>query len=100
MRARAAGGSAQEACSGVRTILVPPDIVAVQRRSPAPVKKRTPWHPQPDGQTRTERSGTREWFSDRLFVESHDNHTRSGYSASIALHLGFAAVAASVILAQ
>src|SRR5438046_2105512 len=100
MRARAAEGSAQEAFSGVRTILVPPDIVAVQRRSPVPARKRTPWRPQPDGQTPTERSGAREWFSDRLFIEGHEDHTRSGYSTSIALHLGFAAVAASVILAQ
>ena len=91
---------AQGAFSGVRTILVPPDIVAVPRRSPVPAKKRTPWHPQPDGQTRTERPGTREWFSDRLFVESHDHHTRSGYGTSIAVHAGVAAALAAVIFSQ
>ena len=71
---------------GVRTIVVPPDIVGVQRRSPPPVKKRTPWHPQPDGEVMTERAGGREWFSDRLFVEAQD-HARDGYGLSIAAHL-------------
>jgi protein TonB len=90
----------QTAFFGVRTILVPPDIVAVPRRSPAPARKRTPWRPQPDGQTRTERSGAREWFSDRLFVEGQDDHKRSGFSTSIALHSCIAAAFAAVVLAQ
>src|SRR5438132_14271257 len=92
MRGRAPDSSpAQAAFFGVRTILVPPDIVAVPRRSPAPAKKRTPWRPKPDGQARTERSGAREWFSDRLFVEGADDHKRSGYGTAIALHICLAA---------
>jgi len=99
MRKRAADSSpAQVAFSGVRTILVPPDIVAVQRRSPVPVKKRTPWRPQSDGQAITERAGAREWFSDRLFVEGRDDHARSGYGTSIALHFCGAAALAGVLL--
>jgi len=86
--------------SGVRTILVPPDIVAVPRRSPAPVKKRTPWRPQPDGQVVTLRSGAREWFSDRLFVESADDHRRSGFSLSAAIHVCAAVVIAATVIAQ
>jgi protein TonB len=72
-------------CHGIRTIVVPPDIVAVPRRSPPRPRKRTPWHPQPDGEV-TVRAGQREWFSDRLFVESQDDHARSGYSASFIAH--------------
>lgn len=101
MRARAADSSpAPAAFSGVRTILVPPDIVAVTRRSPAPARKRTPWRPQPDGQVRTERSGSREWFSDRLFVNRQDDHRRSAFSTSIALHVGVAAATAAAIVTQ
>jgi TonB family protein len=69
-----------------RTILVPPDIVAVQRRSPSRVRKRTPWHPQPDGTTATARPGDRDWFSDRLFVEGERHHVRLGLGTSITLH--------------
>jgi len=72
--------------AGIRTILVPPDIVAVKRRSPVPVKKRTPWHPRPDGEVMTERAGARDWFSDRLFVETQDTHARAGYGTSITVH--------------
>ena len=101
MRGRAQDSSpAQAAFLGVRTILVPPDIVAVQRRSPVPVRKRTPWHPQPDGQAVTDRPGAREWFGDRLFVEGQDDHTRSGFSASIAFHLCGAAILVGVLITQ
>jgi protein TonB len=76
--------------AGVRTILVPPDIVAVERRSPAPVKKKLPpWRPRPeDGPT--ERAGGRDWFSDRLFVETQDDHIRGGLGASVGVHVLFA----------
>jgi protein TonB len=62
------------------------DVVAVQRRSPVRVKKRTPWHPQPDGQVKTLRAGNREWFSDRLFVDAKAMYARSGYGTSVILH--------------
>ena len=75
-------------CSGLRTFLVPPDIVAVARRSPPRVKKRTPWRPQPDGQSTTSRAGQRAWFSDGIFVESQEGHARSAYSASAVVHTG------------
>lgn len=68
-------------------ILVPDDIVAVPRRSPPRVRKRTPWHPQPDGAVGTARPGEREWFGDGVFVESRDGHPRTGYSLSLLLHL-------------
>jgi periplasmic protein TonB len=95
-----AGSDAQAAFSGVRTILVPPDIVAVPRRSPVPVKKRTPWRPQPDGQVVTERCGAREWFADRVFVENGDGHARSGYASAIVLHVVGAAALVAAVLAR
>jgi protein TonB len=88
------------AWSGIRTILVPPDIVAVQRRSPVRPKKRTPWHPQPDGQASTERCGGRDWFSDRLFVEPHDGHARVGYGTAITMHVCWAAALIVILIAR
>ena len=69
----------------LRRIVVPFDIVAVPRRSPPLARKRTPWHPQPDGAT-TLRSGGRDWFSDRLFVEGEEPHARFSFGTSFALH--------------
>jgi protein TonB len=40
----------------------------------------------------TDRTGGREWFSDRLFVESQQDHARSGYSTSASGHCIAAAV--------
>jgi len=42
--------------------------------------------PAADGEVMTVRPGEREWFSDRLFVESQDDHACSGYSASFIAH--------------
>jgi periplasmic protein TonB len=70
-----------------RTLLLLGDIAAVPRRSPPRARKRTPWHPQPDGEVMTARAGDREWFSDRVFVEPQDGHRRSGYSMSLVVHL-------------
>lgn len=100
MRRAPQSSEALAAFSGVRTILVPPDIVAVPRRSPPPVKKRTPWRPQPDGLVRTERAGSREWFSDRLFVETEEHHQRAGYGAAVALHACGAALLVAAVLTQ
>lgn len=69
----------------VRTIVVPSDIVAVPRRSPPRVRKRTPWSPQPEGTT-TVRSGDRDWFSDRVFVEGESPHARFSFATSFGLH--------------
>jgi protein TonB len=72
--------------AGVRTILVPPDIVAVEQRPRPPREKKPPWRPRPDAGT-TDRAGGREWFSDRLFVEGQDAHLRDGVEASILVHV-------------
>jgi periplasmic protein TonB len=72
---------------GIRTILVPQDIVGVRRQSSLCFKSRTPVRIQPDGAI-TERAGDREWFSDRLFVEAQDGHERTGYGTSVTVHVG------------
>src|SRR4030095_15684790 len=80
-----------------RTLLTLGDIAAVPQRSPRRIRKRTPWHPQPDG-TATARGGDRDWFSGSLFVESRECHARGGYGASAVVHLrGAAALIASVL---
>src|SRR5262245_59189874 len=81
------------------TLLHLGNISAVPRRSPPRLRKRTPWRPQADG-TATTRTGDREWFSDRLFVESHDGHARRGYGASIVVHLLAAAALVAYLLSR
>ena len=71
--------------AGVRTILVPPGIVAVQQRPKAPREKKPPWRPRPDAGS-TDRAGGRQWFSDRLFVEGQGVQLRGGLGASIIVH--------------
>jgi len=82
-----------------RTLLHLGNVSAVPRRSPARVRKRTPWRPQPDGTVMT-RAGEREWFSDRLFVESRDGHTRGGYGASLVVHMLVAATLIAYVLSR
>src|SRR5207249_1315195 len=72
---------------GVRTMVVPFDIVGVARRSPPRVRKRTPWHATTDARAILARAGGREWFDGRIFVESQEGHARSGYGASLAAHI-------------
>ena len=69
----------------IRTILVPPDIVAVQQRPKPPRAKKPAWRPRPDAGP-TDRAGGRQWFSDRLFVEGQEVQ-RGGLSASIVVHI-------------
>ena len=79
------GPSGTSPFAGVRTILVPPDIVAVEQRPKAPREKKPPWRPRPDAGS-TDRAGGRQWFSDLLFVEGEDDPLRSGLGPSIVLH--------------
>jgi protein TonB len=46
------------------------------------------------------RAGEREWFSDRLFVESRDGHTRGGYGASLVVHMLVAATLIAYVLSR
>jgi periplasmic protein TonB len=73
---------------GVRTILVPADIVGVQRRAPVRVKGRTPWQARREADGETERAGNRSWFSDQLFVDAPLDHPRTGFGTSLTVHLG------------
>jgi protein TonB len=71
--------------SGLRTFIVPPDIVPVRRVSPLPVKKRTLCKPRPDGQP-VHNTGGREWFSERVFVECTTRDVRRAYGSAITAH--------------
>jgi hypothetical protein len=82
--------------AGIRTILVPRDIVAVEQRPKAPREKKPAWRPRPDAGP-TDRAGGRQWFSDRLFLEGQDAQLRSGLGASIGVHALVTALA--VVLA-
>jgi protein TonB len=64
-----ANGNAGEPSSSIRTIVVPHGIAAVPRRSPIKARKRTAWNPAAAPRV-VECGGTREWFTDRVFVES------------------------------
>jgi periplasmic protein TonB len=84
---------------GIRSILFPPDLVAVVpwprvQRPPAPVKRVTPWRSRPAGEP-IERARGGAWFSDRIFVEAKPNRVLAGLSTAVAAHaLVFALVAA------
>ena len=71
--------------SPIRTIIVPHGIAAVPRRSPIKARTRTPWHPAPEVDGVVERAG-REWFTDRLFVESKQRHLPAACSTSAMVH--------------
>lgn len=72
--------------SPIRTIVVPHGIAAVPRRSPIKARKRTPWHPVPEAHAMVARGGSREWFTDRLFVESKRTHLEAAWTTSAMVH--------------
>ncbi len=82
-----ANGSVTESWSTIRTIVVPHGISAVPRRSPIKARKRTPWNPAPDVHGVVERGGSREWFTDRLFVESKQANLPAACSTSAIVHV-------------
>ena len=79
-RLLSANGSVTESWSTNRTIVVLHGISAVPRRSPIKARKRTPWNPAPEVHG-VERGGSREWFTDRLFVESKAGAPAGGPAA-------------------
>jgi protein TonB len=84
--APSANGGVTESWSMVRTIIVPHGITAVQRRSPIKTRKRTPWHPSREPHGVVERGGSREWFTDRLFVESKQANLPAACGTSAMVH--------------
>ena len=79
------GPTGTSSFAGVRTILVPPDIVAVKQRPRAPRAKKPPWRPRADAGC-TDKTGGRHWFADRLFVEGQDVQLQN-LGASIVGHV-------------
>jgi protein TonB len=86
-RLPSANGSVCESWSTIRTIVVPHGISAVPRRSPIKARKRTTWNPAPDVHGVVERAGSREWFTDRLFVESKQGNLPAACSTSAMVHV-------------
>jgi len=90
------------AVSGVRNLLVPPDVVPAHafRLPPPKPRKRTPWKPQDAGSGTTERTGGRDWFGDQLFVEPQEGHPRSSFATSIVVHAGVLAAFIAFVLSR
>lgn len=86
-RLPSASGGVTESWSTIRTIVVPHGISAVPRRSPVKARKRTPWNPAPDVHGVVERAGSREWFTDRLFIESKQANLPAACSTSAMVHV-------------
>jgi periplasmic protein TonB len=85
----------------VRSILVPPDIVGVKASSPAGRRRpSTPCRPHTEGVSITARPGQRDWFSDRVFVESQDGHASTGYGTSLIVHAAMVAALLAYVIAQ
>ena len=82
----ASNGDVTASRSTIRTIVVPHGIAAVPRRSPIKARKRTPWHSAPAVHGVVERAGSREWFTERLFVESKQQHLPAACSTSAMVH--------------
>jgi protein TonB len=80
--------------SGARYFIVPPGIVPVKRTSPIQVRKRTPWHPKPEGEQVVDRTGGRDWFGAHLTLETQQTHKPPSYAMAVAVHV--VAVAAVV----
>lgn len=91
----ASNGEVPKSWSTIRTIVVPHGIAGVPRRSPIKARKRTPWNSGPAAEGVVERAGSREWFTDRMFVESKQANLPAACSTSAMVH---AVVAILVLL--
>ena len=85
-RLPSADGGVPEPWSPVRTIVVPHGIRAVPRLSPIKVRRRTTWNSAPEVHRVVERAGGRDWFTDRLFVESKQANLPAACSTSAMVH--------------
>lgn len=90
-------GSDTPALPGLRTFIVPPDIVAVPRRSPVPVRKRTPWKPIVEGQQAVDRTGGRDWFGEHLASQPERPRSSGVYAASILVNIAAVAGVAALM---
>jgi protein TonB len=93
-------GGATESTSPIRTIVVPHGISAVPRRSPIRTRNRTPWRPSLESDRVVERGANREWFTDRLFVESRQAHLPAACSTSAIVHVVLLMLVLSLLAAR
>ena len=97
MRQNRALGSDSPELPGLRTFIVPPDIVAVPRQSPARVRKHTPCKPFVEGQP-LDRTGGRDWFGEHLSSQAARPQSSGVYAASALLNVA-AIVGISALMA-
>jgi protein TonB len=93
-------GSETPALSGVRTFIVPPDIVAVPRRSPLPVRKRTPWTPRLDGPDLVDRTGGRDWFGAHLSSQAARPRSSGIFAASAVVNAAAVLLVAVLMMSR
>jgi len=92
------GPAGSDESSTIRTIVVTHGIAAVPRRSPIKERKRTRWHSVPEASRVVARAGGREWFTDRLFVQSKQTHLPAACTTSAMVH-GVVVILALLLLA-
>ncbi len=98
------GGSAQfeetadERFAGARFFILPPGMVPVARTSPIRPRKRTPWHPKPDGEQIVDRTGGREWFGAHLTLDSPHQHKPAVYGFTGIVHVAVTASVVGIVL--
>ena len=93
-------GEVAESWSSIRTIVVPHGVAAVLRRSPIKARKRTPWHPESETHGLVLRGGSREWFTDRLFVESTHTHLQAVWTTSAMVHAAIVTLLVLLVYAR
>jgi protein TonB len=93
-------GSDSQSWSTIRTIVVPHGITAVPRRSPIKARKRTAWNPAREVPGIVERAGSRDWFTDRLFVESKQANLPAACSTSAIVHVVLVILVALLLAAR
>lgn len=91
-------GSETPALPGLRTFIVPPDIVAVPRQSPVRVRKRTPWKPIAEGPQAVDRTGGRDWFGEHLSSQAARPRSSGVYAASILINIAAVAGVSALML--
>lgn len=93
-------GSDTPALPGLRTFIVPPDIVAVPRQSPVRVRKRTPWKPIVEGPQAVDRTGGRDWFGEHLSSQAARPRVSGVYAASIVINLAAVAGVSALMVSR
>jgi protein TonB len=91
-------GSDSPELPGLRTFIVPADIVAVPRRSPVRPRKRTPLKPIAEGQHAVDRTGGRDWFGAHLSAHATRPPSSRVFGASLLVNVVAVAAISALML--